>query len=251
MSGKFVVNAGWDHVPHLSEQQKREELQRIQPFQRRARSEGIPQLGAGVIYPVDDDYLLIDPFEIPDYFPHCYSLDVGWNRTAALWAALDPNTDIAYLYSEHYVGEAEPPIHAAAIRARGLWIPGVIDPASRGRGQRDGKRLMEEYQKLGLDTLSVADNALDTGIQRTWTRMSTGRLKVFRTLKNWIAEKRVYTRDAKGHIKADQADHLMDCTRYIELSGVERAIIRPASQWRTGKPQGQVTHVYDYDPLPR
>lgn len=252
MSGKFTVNAGWDHVPHLSEEQKREELARIQPFQRRARSEGIPQLGAGIIYPVDEDVLLCDPFEIPDYFPQCYALDVGWNRTAALWAALDPNTDIAYLYSEHYVGEKEPPVHAAAIRARGIWIPGVIDPASRGRGQRDGQRLLKDYQELGLDTLSIADNALEAGIQRVWTRMSTGRLKVFRTLLNWIAEQRFYQRNEKGHIKDAQADHLMDCTRYIELSGLERAIIRPASMWRTGKPQNQTSvHQYDYDPLPR
>src|SRR5215468_5307710 len=179
MSGKFTMNAGWDHVPHLSEEQKREDLARIQPFQRKARSEGIPTLGAGAIYPVPEELLLCDPFDIPDYFHQAYALDVGWNRTAALWGALDTNTDVLYLYSEHYVGEAEPPIHAAAIRARGSWIPGVIDPATRGRGQRDGARLMTIYQDLGLD-LHVAENALEAGIYEVWMRMSTGRLKVFR-----------------------------------------------------------------------
>lgn len=247
MSGKFTVNAGWDHVPHLSEETKREELDRIQPFQRKARSEGIPTLGAGAIYPVPEEIVLCDPFDIPDYFLQSYALDVGWRRSAGLWCALDPNTDIAYLYSEHYVGEAEPPIHAAAIRARGIWIPGVIDPAARGRGQRDGGRLLKDYQDLGLDTLTVSENALEAGIFEVWTRLATGRLKAFRTLANWIAEFRFYQRDEKGRVKDGQNDHLMDCTRYIVLSGLARACVRPASQWRRGQAAGQ--HSFNHDPL--
>lgn len=246
MSGKFTMNAGWDHVPHLSEEQKREDLARIQPFQRKARSEGIPTLGAGAIYPVPEEVVLCDPFDIPDYFLQCAGLDVGWNRTAAVWCGLDPNTDIAYLYSEHYVGEAEPPIHAAAIRARGAWIPCVIDPASRGRGQRDGQRLFKDYVDLGLE-LHVSENALEAGIFEVWTRMSTGRLKVFKTLANWIGEFRFYQRDEKGRVKDGQNDHLMDATRYIVLSGLARAIARPANMWRRGPNITQ--HAYDYDPM--
>lgn len=246
MSGKFTMNAGWDHVPHLSEEQKREDLARIQPFQRKARSEGIPTLGAGAIYPVPEEIVLCDPFDIPDYFHQAYALDVGWNRTAAVWGGLDTNTDILYLYSEHYVGEAEPPIHAAAIRARGAWIPGVIDPASRGRGQRDGQRLMKDYIDLGLD-LTAAENALEAGIFEVWTRMSTGRLKVFRTLLNWLGEFRFYQRDEKGRVKDGQNDHLMDATRYIVLSGLARAAIRPANMWRRVPNQSQ--HQYNYDPM--
>jgi hypothetical protein len=247
MAGKFTVNAGWDHVPHLSEEDKRDQLTRIQPFQHKARSEGIPTLGAGAIYPVPEESLLCDPFAIPDYFPQCYAMDVGWKRTAALWGAHDPNTDIVYLYSEHYVGEAEPPIHAAAVRARGVWIPGVIDPAARGRGQRDGVRLMKAYQELGLDTLTVSDNALEAGIYDVWTRMATGRLRVFRTLLNWLAEFRFYQRDEKGHVKDQQADHLMDCMRYLILSGLAKACVRPPSMWKRGGESSQ--HTADYDAM--
>lgn len=241
------MNAGWDHCPHLSEEQKREELDRIQPFQRKARSQGIPTLGAGAIYPVPEEVVLCDPFAIPDYYPQCYAMDVGWKRTAAVWCALDPNTDIAYLYSEHYVGEAEPPIHAAAVRARGVWIPGVIDPAARGRGQRDGQRLIKDYQELGLDTLTLSENALEAGIYAVWSRMATGRLKVFSTMLNWIGEFRFYQRDDKGRVKDGQADHLMDCTRYIVLSGLAKATVRPPSMWRRGTQAS--LHQSDYDPL--
>ncbi len=244
---KFVANAGWDDVPHLSYEQKREEAKGIPPYQLDARSRGIPQLGSGAIYPVPEDYVLCDPFEIPDWMFQCFALDVGWNRTAALWAAHDPNTDIVYLYSEYYRAEAEPPVHANAIKSRGAWIPGVIDPAARGRGQRDGERLIKVYRELGLDTLTESENDLESGIYECWIRLSTGRMKAFRTLQNWLAEFRFYQRDEKGRIKDGQADHLMDCMRYNVLSGLGRACIRPAKMWKV---RGAVPqHTSEYDPL--
>jgi hypothetical protein len=79
-----------------------------------------------------------------------YALDVGWNRTAVIWAALDPVTDTIYLYDEHYRGQEMPSVHGYAIQSRGAWIHGVIDPASRGRSQVDGVKLMRSYKDLGL-----------------------------------------------------------------------------------------------------
>jgi hypothetical protein len=67
----------------------------------------------------------------------------GWNRTAAIWGARNPENGIIYLIDEHYRGQAEPVVHASAIKLRGTWIPGVIDPASRGRQQADGEQLIE------------------------------------------------------------------------------------------------------------
>jgi hypothetical protein len=55
---------------------------------------------------------------------------------------------MVYLYGEHYQGQGEP--HAQAIRARGDWISGVIDPACLGSSQIDGRTLMEVYRKLAL-----------------------------------------------------------------------------------------------------
>jgi hypothetical protein len=247
MSGKYTVNAGWDDVPHLSEAEKAQQLAGYPPYQRDARSKGLPVLGAGAIYPVAEDYVLCDPFPIPDWMPQCYALDVGWNRTAALWAAHDLNQDIVYIYSEYYRSEAEPPVHANAILSRGKWIPGVIDPASRGRSQRDGERLIQVYHELGLQLLFPSANDLEAGIYECWIRLSTGRMKVFRSCANWLAEFRFYQRDEKGRIKDGQADHLMDCMRYLLLSGVARSVVRPASQWTTGRAAPQ--HSSEYDPL--
>lgn len=228
---KSVTMAGWTDVPHLTPEIQAELLASIPPFQRDARSKGIPQLGAGAIYPVPESEFVVDDFEIPAHWPRAYGMDVGWNRTAACFGALNREGDVLYLVSEHYRGQAEPAVHAAGIQARGDWIPGVIDPASRGRTQTDGLQLLQIYKDLGLN-LELADNAVEAGIYELWMRLSTGRLKVFRSMTNWLSEFRLYRRDEKGRI-VKQNDHLMDGSRYLVMSGLDRAKTKPAPKTHT------------------
>lgn len=227
---KHVVMAGWDNVPHLSDKEKETLYKSIPPYQRDARSKGIPQLGSGAIYPVPESEIVVPDREIPDHWARGYGLDVGWNRTAAIFGALDRDTDILYLYSEHYKGQAEPVIHTTAIKARGDWIPGAIDPAARGRGQKDGEQLLQDYTDLGLDLLD-ATNAVESGIYKVWMRLSTGRLKVFKSMVSWLSEFRIYRRDEKGHI-VKQNDHAMDATRYLvqECEKNDFMITKPAKK---------------------
>jgi len=225
---RYLTQAGWDSVPHLDEKTKRELLAATPPVLRDARSKGIPSLGAGAIYPIPFEEISVAPFAIPAYWPKAYALDVGWNRTAALWGAWDRSVDVIYLYTEHYRGQAEPSIHASAIKARGDWIPGLIDPAARGRSQADGEQLAVTYNDLGLK-LTLADNTLtgeDSGLFTVWERLSTGRLKVFTTLQNWVSEYRLYRRNEKGAI-VKKHDHLMDCTRYLVRGMPSTATIQP------------------------
>ena len=230
-ASKYLVNASWKDVPHIDEKTQAELLAATPPYLRDARSKGEPSLGAGAIYPVELSEVLVDPFQIPPFWPRCYALDVGWNRTAALWGALDRQTDCWYMFTEHYRGMAEPSIHATAIRARGEWIPGLIDPAARGRSQEDGKQLIVTYRDLGLE-LTESANALEAGIYDVWMRLSTGRLKVFKTLMNWQAEYRLYRRGEKGNI-IEEFDHLMACMRYLILSGRGVAIAQPVNKEAT------------------
>ncbi len=225
---KFCLQIGWDDIPHLSEEQKKSMLASLPPFQRDARSKGIPQLGSGAIYPVVEADVVVPDMEIPVHWPRCFGLDIGWSRTAAVWAAWNRENDIVYLYGEHYRGQAEPSIHAQAIKARGPWIPGVIDPASRGRAQHDGLQMLETYKGLGLD-LETADNAREAGIYAVWERLSSGRLKVFQSLNNWRTEFRLYRRDEKGQVVKEN-DHLMDATRYLIMSGLDRAKTKPTEK---------------------
>ena len=225
---KFYVTATWDDAPHLTAEQKEEMWKGFPPHMRDARAKGIPQLGSGAIYPTPESEITVEPFEIPVYWPRIYGMDVGWKRTAAVWATIDWETDTTYLYSEYCKGESEPPIHAHGIRARGSWIPGMIDPAARGRGQIDGKVLWEMYQDLGLD-IYKADNVVESGIYEVWTALSTGRLKVFSTLTGWLSEYRIYRRDDKGKV-VKKDDHEMDCTRYLWMSR-DMAIQKPPEEF--------------------
>jgi len=233
-SNCYIVQATWDDAPHLTAEQKDELYKALPPHQRDARSKGIPALGAGAIYPVPESEITVAPFSIPDYWPRAYGLDVGWNRTAAVWGARDPDTGVIYLYHEYYRGEAEPSVHASGIRAAGEWIPGVIDPASRGRGQVDGRQLLQDYIDLGLN-LDIADNGVESGIYRTWELLSSGKLKVFSTLQNWLNEYRVYRRDDKGRVVKER-DHLMDATRYLVMSGMDQAMVKPVAKANKEQP---------------
>lgn len=238
--GRVMVQAGWDDVPHIDAEEKERMLREVLPHLRDARSKGIPSLGAGAIYPIPESEIIVPPFEIPAHWPRAYGLDVGWNRTAAMWGAWDRDVDCVYLYAEHYRGQAEPVIHAASIKAKGLWIPGVIDPASRGRSQEDGKKLLDNYRnQQGLD-LGLADNAVEAGIYAVWERLSTGRMKVFESCMYWRTEFRVYRRNEKGAIVKEN-DHAMDATRYLTMSGLKRARTMPLpGGWDMGAPRGEV-----------
>lgn len=227
----------WEDVPHLPKELKDAILASIPAWQRDSRTKGVPQLGAGAIYQVPTSDIEITGFELPKHWPKCFGMDVGWNRTAAIWGAYDRETSTLYIYDEYYRGQAEPSVHAAAILQRGKWIPGAIDPASRGRMQTDGSRLLELYQNLGLD-VDVAENAREAGIYRVWEMLSQGRLKVFKGCTNTLSEYRLYRRDEKGQV-VKKNDHLMDSLRYMVMSGIDRAKVEPAydgKQWWAWNP---------------
>lgn len=237
---KWKISITWDDVPHLSERMKKELWASYHPSERDARAKGIPTIGSGRIYPVLLDDVLVDDFIPPPYWRRAYGMDVGWKRTAVLWGAHDSESDTIYYYSEHYKGEAEPAVHASSIKARGIWIPGTIDPASNGRSQKDGEQLIEVYSREGLD-LTNANNALDAGIYETWNRISAGRIKVMRkACPNWQEEFSLYHRDEKGKVVA-RMNHLMDCMRYHVMTGLEIEKYPPtnhhsrvrSSNWRT------------------
>jgi len=186
-ASRAVVQAGWDHAPWLDEDTKKRLEDNTPPHLREARRNGTPSIGSGNVYPIPVEEIVVDDFTIPGHWPKWYGLDVGWNRTAAVWLAKNPDDGSIYVYSEHYRGQAEPEVHAAALKSRGDWIRGCIDPASKGRSQVDGRKLIDVYRKLGLK-LVEANNAVEGGIQNVWSLLSSGKLKVFKSCVNLLKE---------------------------------------------------------------
>jgi hypothetical protein len=218
---RFLIQLDWNDAPHLSEEAKAEMLGLIPEYQRDSRSKGIPQLGSGAIYPLPRADIEIADFEIPDYWEQWYGMDVGWNATAVVWFARNPDTSERFITSVYKMGKEKPVVHASAIKARGQWIKGAIDPASRGRSQADGVQLYQSYTDEGLK-LCYADNAVESGIYKVWQQLANGQLKVFRSCVGWFEEFQIYRRDQKGKVVKDK-DHLMDATRYGIMSEEEVA----------------------------
>lgn len=212
-TSKAVIQAGWDDVPWLDAETKHRLLEDTPIHLREARSKGLPSQGAGNVFPTQLDTVVVPPFALPESWPRMYGLDVGWNKTAAVWGALDPATDTLYIYDEHYMGQELPSTHAFAIMSRGKWIKGAIDPASRGRSQIDGRKLILEYKDLGLH-LNPANNEVEAGILAINQRLGSGKLKIFSTCLNLQKEYQLYRRDKHGKVVKEN-DHALDAFRYI------------------------------------
>lgn len=223
---KAAVMVAWTDVPHLTADQQASILASTPPWQRASRSKGTPDLGPGAIFQVPEADITCDTFEVPRHWRRAYGMDVGWNRTAVAWCAQDPSDMVWYLYAEYYRGQAEPAVHAAAIQTRGKWIPGVIDPAARGRNQKDGTRLIDDYIAAGLD-IEAASNELEAALGELWEAFSFQKLRVMRHCRNTFSEYRTYRRDDNGKV-VKKNDHLMSAIRYFWTSGRDRAVVEPA-----------------------
>jgi hypothetical protein len=140
-----------------------------------------------------------------------------------IWGALDPQSDVVYVCGE-YLAEADLPVHAAAIRSKGDWIPGLMDPTANGRDQIDGDYLMQALRKHGL-VLQAVDNPLESGILAVLERMRSGRLKVFASCVEYLQECRLYRHDEGGQI-VKQNDHLQDALRCL-VNGISSMRTKP------------------------
>lgn len=236
---KWYIQAGWDDCPHLDEAEKQAILATTPPYQIDARTKGSPSLGAGAVYPIPESEISCAPFDVPSHWPRAYGLDTGWRRTACIWGCRDPSSSVIYLYSEHYQGQGEPASHADAIRSRGEWIEGVIDPSCLGSSQVDGRTMMEIYERLGL-RLTPAVNAVEAGIAEVWQMLVGGKLKVMTTCQNWLREFRGYCRDERTGRVNKRDDHLMDATRYLVVSGRELMKTTPTKK----KPEPEFGNYY-------
>lgn len=217
VNGKHVTQATWDDVPHLDAQAKEDLWKALPPHQRDARAKGVPTMGSGAIFPIAEEDIMVDDFPIPAWWPRAYAMDVGWNNTAMVLVARDLDSGITYVTSCYKRGQAEPLIHADAIKSRvGKGTKGFIDPASRGRNQSDGVQLYQAYVRLDLD-IDFAVNAVEAGLAECWEGLSTGKIKVFKSCTNFFAEYRLYRRDEKGRV-VKTFDHIMDSFRYVIMS---------------------------------
>lgn len=222
----YNIQIGWQDVPHLSNAERDDLLSSMLPHEKEAREKGIPALGSGRVYTATEEQFVVDPFKLPDHWRFAYGMDFGWNNTAALFGALDPDSDTWYIYDEYKLGEKEPFYHSSVLKQKGAtWMAGVCDPAGQSSGQKDGESLIDLYTNDGLN-LYLANNSVEAGLMEVLQRLHSGRLKVFSNNQKLISEYRTYARDDKGKI-IKKNDHLLDAMRYLIMSGQSYAKQKP------------------------
>jgi hypothetical protein len=226
---RFLIGADWDDAPHISDDAKATLLASIPAYQKDARSKGIPQLGAGAIYPIGESMLRVQDFPIPDHWTRGYGMDVGGGAkpTAAVFGALDRDAQVLYITNCYKHPGNEPSLHAAALKQRmGGWKwAGVGDSAALILTEHDAEQLVNVYRRLDLD-LHLPDKSVETGIKEVWDLMVLGRFKVFASCVAWFEEFRMYRRDKHGRIVKSN-DHLLDSSRYLVRSGRARMKCKP------------------------
>lgn len=234
-SGQALVTATWDDAPHMTKARQEEILSQLPPHERQMRSMGIPTMGSGLIFPVPDETLMCEPFDIPNHWPRICGIDFGWDHPfAAIWMAHDRESDTVYIYDMYKERQVSPPIHASAIRHRGDWIPVAWPHDGLKTDPKSGATLAQQYRDEGLNLLQEkfsnppapgqkegqGGNGVEAGLFDMLTRMEQGRLKVFSNLDKWFEEKRQYHRklvNGKATI-VDRKDDAMAATRYADMS---------------------------------
>jgi len=236
--GQGLVHAAWDDAPHIADVPGRREylLSLFSPHERDMRSKGIPMVGTGLIFPIKDEDIMVEPFEIPAHWKRINGLDFGWvHPFATAFAAWDEQNDIVYMYAEYTAIQTLPPVIASAIKAKGAWIPCMwphdgmsADDKGRDRSKRrtledEGVNMHESWftnppapeQKEGS-----GGNSVEIGLLEMLTRMETGRLKIFSTCREFFKEKAQYHRKMKGGktevVKLN--DDVISALRYAVMS---------------------------------
>ena len=224
--GTFVVHMGLEDALHYTPEAREALIARYPAHEREARAKGIPTLGSGLIYPVPESQITVPAFSIPRYWPRICGLDFGWDHpTAAGWLAWDRDADVVYVTDAYKCREQTPVVHAAAIRARGSWIPIAWPHDGVAHDKGGGIPLADQYRAQGCNMLpekathapvpgeaeGTGNYTVEPGVLEILDRMQTGRFKVFSHLNDVFEETRLYHRENGKIIKED--DDLMDAIR--------------------------------------
>lgn len=227
--GMALVNATWEDAPHLTEEVKEQLLAVYGEHERDMRSKGIPIFGSGPVFVVPEGDLVVEPFEIPEYWPMIAAVDFGWDHpTAVVWLRWDRDSDTIYVVDEYRKRTETIAYHATALLARDA-CPVVWPHDGMKHETGAGVSLADQYRMHGVSMLAthftnplspgepgMGNYKVEPGINALHERMQTGRFKVFKTCNEWFEEYRMYHRD-DGKIVALN-DDLMSATRYASQS---------------------------------
>lgn len=206
-------------VDHYTPERREEIIKAFPAHEREARAKGIPVLGSGKVFPIDEESIKISPFPIPEHWVQINGLDFGYDHPfGATNCAWDKDADVFYVCKDYSKREATPLVHAGAIRPWGDWIPCAWPHDGLQHDKGSGEELAAQYRKESLKmlpdraTFPDGGNGVEAGIMDMLDRMQTGRWKVFSTCADWFAEFRLYHR--KNGLIVKLKDDVISSSRY-------------------------------------
>ena len=229
--GQDLIQPKCDDAPHMTKKVREQILSALPPHERKMREKGIPQLGSGLVFPINEDDILCEPFDIPDYYPKLCGIDFGWDHpTACAWIAWDRDSDIVYMYDGYSMRQETVPVHASAIKARGKWIPVIYPMDGRQADKGSGKSLAMQYRDEGVNLLrehftnppqngmkeGSGGISVEAGVMEMLTRFQTKRLKIFSNQSKILEEIRLYHRKNGKIIPMN--DDIISALRYAVMS---------------------------------
>lgn len=216
---RAVINMTIEDALHYTPEQRAQIIKSYPPHEREARTKGIPSLGSGRIFPVAEEDILCEPFDIPKSWVQINGIDFGWDHPfAAARHAWDRDNDVFYVIGSYRQREASPIIHAAAIKPWGDWIPVSWPHDGLQHDKGSGEQLAKQYRDQGLNllheraTFEDGTNGVEAGVSEMLQMMQTGRWKVFNNQQSWLEEFRLYHRKDGKIVK--ERDDLLSASRY-------------------------------------
>lgn len=221
-----------DAVPYLYSQAEADAIIAGYPaHEREARAKGVPQLGSGRVFPIDEDAVKCAPFKIPSFWARINGLDFGWDHPfAAVQLAWDRDNDCVYATNAYRQKHTTPVIHSAAVKPWGSWVPCAWPHDGYQHDKTSGAQLAAAYREHGLQMLSEHAThpeggfGTEAGVSDMLERMQTGRWKVFSNLNDWFEEFGLYHR--KDGLIVKEFDDLMSASR-IALMMIRHAETEP------------------------
>ena len=230
---RVVTTMTIDDAEHYTPEQRAQIIASYPAHEREARTKGIPTLGSGLIFPVLEEEIVIEPIAIPAIWPQINGMDFGYDHPfAAANLAWDRDADIVYVTKNYRSRQTTPVIHAAGIKPWGDWIPCAWPHDGFQHDKGSGDQLATLYRDQGLNMLPEnatwedGGNGVEAGIADMLDRMLTGRWKVFSTCTEWLEERRLYHRKDGKIVK--ERDDVISASRYALM------MLRHADVKRTG-----------------
>lgn len=234
---RLIGPVDWDDCPHMTPDKQALLLAGIPEHEHEMRKTGLPFFGSGLIFPIADSRIEIEPFDLSQktWYLRLRSVDLGIDHpTAIVWLAYDPETETVYLVKDYSVSGESVAVHANAANSMWPGTPIVFPPDVDSREKGSGRTVRTYWEENGIPSGLGVDFAnpdgsryVEPGIMVMLNMMRNGTFKVFKgQCPNFMKEKRMYHR--KDGKRIDKNNDVIDATRYGVMTVREHGVTSEA-----------------------